>query len=172
MSGQLIFFDANADIVHALRCYDIDAIHTDDPVSDLDFRWIVSPANCYGPMDGGFDRYLANWLNICPDTGWRPFLDGDLPLDLSEPYLEVGDVRVWASAGVIIAATVHKPVSRVEQPANEVHIRSILDNLVTYASATVTTIACPGLGTGFGGISPDQFAALVCDATALSEVDV
>lgn len=164
MMGDIIFFDVKLDIVKALRERGIDAKQTIDPFHDLEFDWIVSPANCYGHMDGGFDLYLAKNLRVSPLTGWREYLDDERPVDMSKPFLKPGQVVEWPEMSVLIATTVRSRTAQTSRPARREYIESCLEQLFEFAEETGQIIACPGLGTGFGGLTPEEFADCVAEA--------
>lgn len=161
--GKLLFVDRSIDLIVELQQRGIDAIHTDDPIAYIEYDWIVSPANCCGYMDGGFDKYLATKLNIDPVAGWRPHIDPSATPDMREPYLEPGEVTKWPEKDILIAPTVLRPVAHTKRPADASHVRECLAKLYDIANEEAVTVACPGLGTGFGGLTNAEFAALAAD---------
>lgn len=167
---RVVFFDQSSELVTELQDRDIPAVQTTDPVEELSYDWIVSPANCHGHMDGGFDLYLAQRLSIDPKTGWRPYIDPADTVDLGEPYLEPGEVVRWPDKDLLIAATVRSPVSVSRRPAEDHHIRECLRKLNRIAESEDARIACPGLGTGYGGVTAREFASFA-EQTIRSEVN-
>jgi hypothetical protein len=170
-NAGLLFVDQDADLVAELQASGVDAVQTADPIQDLEYDWIVSPANCHGYMDGGFDAYLAKRLGIDPVTGWRPSLDPAESVDMDEPFLELGDVRKWPEKNILIATTVRKPVAKTRRPVEVEHIKSCLDQLHQIAVDDDVRVLCPGLGTGFGGLSAGEFADLVVSLNVGSNID-
>jgi O-acetyl-ADP-ribose deacetylase (regulator of RNase III) len=163
----LLFVDRDAELVAELHAREIDAVQTADPIADLAYDWIVSPANCHGFMNGGFDLYLAKKLDIDPNTGWRPYFDESERIDMREPYLDLGTVTKWPEKDILVATTVRKPVAKTRRPVEEAHVKACLQELQQIAADDDARILCPGLGTGFGGLTSSEFAELV--ATTLGD---
>jgi O-acetyl-ADP-ribose deacetylase (regulator of RNase III) len=118
---------------------------------------VVSPANCFGFMDGGIDRAYTQRFGRQVQDRLREVLrrdwNGELPIGLAL-LLQTGDVEVpylvsapTMRAPVSVAATLNaylafRAVLRVIQRHNERHPGSI------------QSVACPGLGTGTGELPP------------------
>jgi O-acetyl-ADP-ribose deacetylase (regulator of RNase III) len=114
---------------------------------------VVSPANCFGFMDGGIDRAY------CARFGWsiqdrvRELIardwDGELPIGLAV-VVETGapDVRY-----LLAAPTVRAPVSVANTLNAYLSFRAVLRairKLNAERPGAVRTVACPGMGTGTG----------------------
>jgi len=151
------YFDRNPEIVEKLQEQGLKATQTDDPVKDIDYDWIVSPANCYGFMDGGFDLYLAQNLDINPKTGWRPYLQKDF--DITKPFLEKGEVRKIPEKNLLVATTVKSPSTVKRRPSSKETVKKCLEKIIQNTSSD-ETVACPGLGTGYGNLRPEEFAEI------------
>lgn len=121
---------------------------------------LVSPANSFGYMDGGLD------LKISQKYGWgiedrvrRRVLDdfaGEVPVG-NALVVETG---VTDFPYLISAPTMRVPMD-VSATANAyLAFRAILLEAQRFRSGSksVTSIACPGLGTGEGRMPPDRCA--------------
>lgn len=117
----------------------------------------VSPANCFGFMDGGIDRVYSTRFGRQLQDRLRDRIqrewDGELPIGLAV-LVETGDTDIpylisapTMRAPVSIAGTLHpylafRAVLRVVQRHNE------------QKPGGIKAVACPGLGTGTGAIPP------------------
>jgi O-acetyl-ADP-ribose deacetylase (regulator of RNase III) len=133
---------------------------------------IVSPANSFGLMRGGIDAvYARTWPSIEQRvrSAVLAFHGGELP---------VGEAVVVATGGVRPAWLFSAPTMRepgTELPRGTVHpylaARAVFRLWRTGwledgrpVRRVIRSIAIPGLGTGFGGVSPESCARQVAAA--------
>jgi O-acetyl-ADP-ribose deacetylase (regulator of RNase III) len=133
---------------------------------------VVSPANSFGLMRGGIDAvYARTWPSIEQRvrSAVLAFHGGELP---------VGEAVVVATGGVRPAWLFSAPTMRepgTELPRGTVHpylaARAVFRLWRTGwledgrpVRRVVRSIAIPGLGTGFGGVSPESCARQVAAA--------
>ena len=114
---------------------------------------LVSPANSFGFMDGGIDRvyslrfgwHLQDQLRERVRRDW----DGELPIGLAI-VLETGatDIRY-----LIAAPTMRAPVNVAQTLNAYLSFRAVLRGVRRVNEQTpgaITSVACPGMGTGTG----------------------
>ncbi|MCI0457898.1 MAG: macro domain-containing protein, partial [Gemmataceae bacterium] len=114
---------------------------------------VVSPANCFGFMDGGIDRlYSARFGPQLPQRlqellhrDW----DGELPVGLAV-LVETGDPEI---PYLISAPTMRAPVSIAATLNAYLAFRAVLRVVERHnrgQQRPIAAVACPGLGTGTG----------------------
>jgi len=118
---------------------------------------VVSPANCFGFMDGGIDLAYSKRFGWQVQDRLREMIgrdwDGELPVGLAlivetdAPDIPFLVAAPTMRAPVNVSQTLNaylafRAVLRAVRRHNEQHSRSIL------------TVACPGLGTGTGEMPP------------------
>jgi O-acetyl-ADP-ribose deacetylase (regulator of RNase III) len=121
---------------------------------------VVSPANCFGFMDGGIDRafserfgwHVQDRLRGMIDREW----DGELPIGLAL-VIETGAADI---PYMVAAPTMRAPVS-VSQTLNAyLSFRAVLRVVRRFnvqRPGSIRAIACPGMGTGTG-----EMPATIC----------
>jgi len=119
----------------------------------------VSPANSFGFMDGGIDllysmnmgwHVSANLRNIIRDN-----YDGELLVGQAL-LLDTGYARF---PKMIVAPTMRVP-GRLNGTPN-VYLAAKAMFLLAMRNPSLETIVCPGLGTGTGGVTPDECARVM-----------
>lgn len=117
---------------------------------------IVSPANSFGFMDGGFDRELYSFfgpsiqIRVQEAIHRRP--EGSLPVGASL-IIHTGHSRI---PFLLVAPTVTLP-EQVE-PSNAYRAMRAVMRAAHAASASFSHVFCPGLTTGVGGVAPIEAA--------------
>lgn len=117
---------------------------------------IVSPANSFGFMDGGFDLELYSFfgpsiqVRVQEAIQRRP--EGHLPIGASL-VIHTGHERI---PFLIIAPTVTLP-EQVE-PSNAYRAMRAVLRAAQAAHTSFSNIFCPGLTTGVGGVDPNEAA--------------
>jgi O-acetyl-ADP-ribose deacetylase (regulator of RNase III) len=133
---------------------------------------VVSPANSFGLMRGGIDAvYSAAWPSIEQRvrSAVRAFYGGELPVG-EAVIVPTGAMR---PAWLFSAPTMREPATAL--PRGTVHpylaARAVFRLWRTGhledgrpVRRVVRTIALPGLGTGFGGVSPESCARQIAAA--------
>jgi O-acetyl-ADP-ribose deacetylase (regulator of RNase III) len=171
---QLILVDPNTELGVAWRRHFADLPDVEIVNAGFErlpaFDCLVSPGNAFGLMDGGVDLAIARFFGpALVDRVQQEILNrfkGEQPVGTSF-VVRARDPDVVSSKGNWLA---HTPTMRVPLPiagtdavyramsalllAVERHNTDVVD-----PGDRITTVACPGLGTGYGRVSPDQAAA-------------
>ena len=116
---------------------------------------VVSPANSYGYMDGGIDRAYVEAFGLDVEKRVQAAIDRQ-----SNGMLPVGSALLVPSGHprvpyLIVAPTMELPGPTT--PAKVFFAMSALLNLIT-RHPELTQVCCPGLGTGVGGVLPEDAA--------------
>ncbi|VTT96458.1 Appr-1-p processing domain protein OS=Treponema primitia (strain ATCC BAA-887 / DSM 12427 / ZAS-2) GN=TREPR_0622 PE=4 SV=1: Macro [Gemmataceae bacterium] len=116
---------------------------------------VISPANCFGFMDGGIDRVYSNRFGWHVQDQLREIIrrdwDGELPVGLAL-VLDTGSDEV---PFLIAAPTLRAPVSVANTLNAYLAFRAALRAVRQQnerAPGSIRSVACPGLGTGTGEI--------------------
>ena len=167
---KLYLVDQNPDVATALARAFVSFRNVTVECADLLERathCVVSPANSSGFMDGGMDgRYLQFFgleiqRRIQAVISQRP--EGTLAVGTAT-LIRTGNVRIpyLAAVPTMVAPEAIDPID-VERA-----MRALLRMRKLYPKE-MAVVYCPGLGTGVGGISPDEaadrMAAAYKDAT-------
>jgi O-acetyl-ADP-ribose deacetylase (regulator of RNase III) len=114
---------------------------------------VVSPANCFGFMNGGIDRAYTQRFGQQLETRLRELIrrdwDGELPVGLALP-IETGAPDI---PYLICAPTLRAPVNVANTLNAYLAFRAVLRvvrRLNEKHPGAVRAVACPGLGTGTG----------------------
>jgi O-acetyl-ADP-ribose deacetylase (regulator of RNase III) len=114
---------------------------------------VVSPANCFGFMDGGIDKVYSKRFGWHVQDRLREMIardwDGELPIGLAL-VVETGaaDIRF-----VVSAPTMRAPVSVAQTLNVYLAFRAVLRavrRLNEQRPGSIRSVACPGMGTGAG----------------------
>jgi O-acetyl-ADP-ribose deacetylase (regulator of RNase III) len=128
---------------------------------------IVSPANCFGFMDGGIDRAYSERFGWQLQDRLREIIrrdwDGELPIGLAL-LLETGDKDI---PYLISAPTMRAPVNVAKTLNAYLAFRAVLrvvDRHNQRQGRPIQSVACPGLGTGTGEMPADVCARQMREA--------
>ncbi len=145
----------------AFACFnEVEVIHGD--ILCRAEECIVSPANSFGFMDGGFDRELYSFFGPSIQTRVHETIhrrpEGCLPVGASL-IVPTGHQRI---PYLLIAPTVTLP----EQvgPLNAYRAMRAVLRAAEAASDVFSHIFCPGLTTGVGGVAPEEAAEQMAKA--------
>jgi O-acetyl-ADP-ribose deacetylase (regulator of RNase III) len=127
---------------------------------------VVSPANCFGFMDGGIDRVYSERFGWHVQDRLRDIIrrdwDGELPVGLAV-MVETGAADI---PYLIAAPTMRAPVSIAQTLNAYLAFRAVLRAVRRHnqqRAGSIRAVACPGLGTGTGemptGICAKQMRA-------------
>ena len=127
---------------------------------------VVSPANCFGFMDGGIDRVYSERFGWHIQDQLRHMIrrdwDGELPIGLAL-VLPTGAADI---PFLVVAPTMRAPVSIAQTLNAYLAFRAVLRAVRRHNQqqpAPIRAVACPGLGTGTGempvGICAKQMRA-------------
>jgi O-acetyl-ADP-ribose deacetylase (regulator of RNase III) len=121
---------------------------------------LVSPANCFGFMDGGIDRIYSERLGWGLQQRLREIIgrdwDGELPIGLAL-LIETSDKEI---PYLISAPTMRAPVNVSATLNAYLAFRAVLRVVERHNQqypGSIKSVACPGLGTGTG-----EMSAYVC----------
>jgi O-acetyl-ADP-ribose deacetylase (regulator of RNase III) len=157
--------DRNPDVAHALASIfqDIEGVEVlEGDLLDLDCDSVVSPANSFGYMDGGIDTHIDRFYD---GEAQRTVLA--LIADRFYGELPVGSAAVLRMATRRFSYLVVSPTMRV--PGDDLGgtinaylaMRAALAAILDHdrdGAGRIGSVAVPGLGTGVGGMAPDESA--------------
>ena len=157
--------DLNSDVADRLH-YHFDRVAGVEVVQgnllDLDCRAIVSPANSFGDMGGGIDKAIDDFHG---GEAQRRVMAAIREQFLGE--LPVGAALIVELPGrrfpfVVAAPTMRIPGSVQGSLNAYLSMRAALVAVLRHNAAggkPIRSLAVPGLGTGVGGLDPDEAAA-------------
>jgi O-acetyl-ADP-ribose deacetylase (regulator of RNase III) len=127
---------------------------------------VLTAGNSYGQMDGGVDRALAGYWPNVQRSVWAAVADE------YHGYQPVGAASVVPTGGEPCRWLVYAPTMRVPMPlSGEMDIAvhdafwaSLLAVGRHPAANTITRLAAPGFGTGYGRVQPGRAAQLMAAA--------
>ena len=125
---------------------------------------MVSPSNSFGYMDGGVEKHIDDYYDGEAQRAVLALIAerfyGELPVGSAAilrmatrrfPYLVVSPtMRV---PGDNLGGTINAYLAHRGQ-----HSAAILDHNLGWAPGRIGSVAVPGLGTGVGGMAPDESA--------------
>lgn len=173
MSTKLVLFDTNNALVDAWRRHFSDLIGTNEVlvfhgaldaalnIENVDA--LVSPANSFGYMRGGIDgaytKVFGQTLEMAVKSRILESWDGELPVGkaiaVRIPYPPSVDER--GVRWMVAAPTMRMPMSNVAGTPN-VYLAAKAAFNVARRTPWLGRLACPGMGTGVGGVDPDTCA--------------
>ncbi|MEV5967317.1 macro domain-containing protein [Kribbella sp. NPDC051952] len=171
---QLLLVDLDADLVSAWR--DAFAAQIDEGAVEVHqgslldvlpaVDAVLTAGNSYGQMDGGVDRALAGYWPDVQRSVWAAVADEH------HGYLPVGAASVVPTGGEPCRWLVYAPTMRVPMPlSGEMDIavhNAFWAGLLAIdrhpAANTITRVAAPGFGTGYGRVPPARAAQLMSAA--------
>lgn len=116
---------------------------------------LVSPANSFGIMDGGIDALIRNEI---PGVEERVRLSIDVRFDGQQP---VG-TSILVPGNEKFKFLAHTPTMRTPRPIPAAVVydvfRALILEVINNPQYNIKTIACPGLGTATGRVSPEEAA--------------
>ncbi len=114
---------------------------------------VVSPANCFGFMDGGIDRVYSERFGWHIQDRLREIIrrdwDGELPIGLAL----VVETGATVTPFLVAAPTMRAPVSVAQTLNAYLAFRAVLRVIRRHNQerpGSIGTVACPGIGTGTG----------------------
>lgn len=137
------------------------------------YEALISPGNSYGQMDGGVDGVISRHFAPVQRAVW------DAIADRHRGFLPVGAADVVATGDDECPWLVYSPTMRIPMCLDGGRDTAIHDamwaalvavsrhNDRAAADDRIATVACPGLGTGVGGVSPIRSARLMAAAYEL-----
>lgn len=153
---NISFIDTNPAVVFALRGAFLgvpDVACDIGDITDQDVDTFVSPTNSFGYMDGGVDRaYIDRWGWDVMRTVQRKIVDefdGELNVG------QATSVGLPEAQRLVVAPTMRLPESIVGTLNVYVAFRAALQEASQRGGSY---LAVPGMGTGVGGMSPQDAA--------------
>lgn len=172
---NVVLVDRNADLVAAWRAT-FEGAH-DDGAWTLDIRQedffasgasaLVSPANCFGYMDGGLDGSILVRMPGIDDRVQAAIVEqahGELPV--GQALVVETDVKKWPL--LLVAPTMRIP-EPVPQTYNAYYaFRAVLLAVARWNAAApaipITSVRTPGFASGIGQMAPQQVATQMREA--------
>lgn len=122
---------------------------------------IVSPANSFGYMDGGLDAKYSAFFGWQLEARLRAYLEehhyGELPVGQAVIVeTELADIPY-----LISAPTMRVPMKVANTPNAFLAFKAVLQTVQLFnrtEQRKITSILCPGLGTGEGKMPPERCA--------------
>lgn len=157
--------DRNPDVALALASHfqDIEGVEVlEGNLLDLDCDAVVSPANSFGYMDGGIDQHIDRFYDGEAQRAVLALIaerfHGELPVG-SAAVLRMATCRF---PYLIVSPTMRVPGDDLGGTINaylamRAALAAILDHHRDQADR-IASVAVPGLGTGVGGMAPDESA--------------
>ena len=132
---------------------------------------IVSPANCFGIMDGGLDLAIRNELGFQVETDIQKVIlnkyHGEMPIGCAE-IINTNHGR-WSY--MISAPTMRIPENVAFTLNAYIAFRAILIAINSFneknSELPIKSLVCSGLGTGIGSMEPTKCAAQMRSAYKL-----
>jgi len=158
---NIIIFDINSDFIkeaERLSKYGITIIKSDveNLINTKKIDAIVSPANSFGFMNGGIDKIYMNLFKDIQKIVQNKINDFAFGSNFGKAYLPIGSAITLQTGNskcpnLICAPTMYLPGNI--QNTNNVFLCFIA--LIYLAKMNMSSIiACPGLGTGVGMLTP------------------
>lgn len=156
--------DRNPDVARAFleHFHDVDGVEIlEGNLLDLECDALLSPANSFGYMDGGFDKHIDDFYQgaaqraVLSAIAERHF--GELPVGVAI-LLEMPSRRF---PSLVVAPTMRIPGAISETLNAYLALRAAFIAIEERNSAggrRIGSLAVPGLGTGVGGMDPREAA--------------
>ena len=159
---QLTLFDKNPALCEALETQFAGCENVSVQCSDLrdlpPHNCLVTAGNSYGIMDGGIDFAVRDMFGVTIQDviqwGIVEHYGGRMPVGVALS-VETGDPRF---PKLIYLPTMERPARLTT--GDVYHLFYTL----MYSIHTEDTVACPGLGTGAGGVRPDDAVRMTREA--------
>ncbi|WP_432890610.1 macro domain-containing protein [Kribbella sp. CA-245084] len=125
---------------------------------------VLTAGNSYGQMDGGVDRALAGYWPNVQRSVWAAIADEH------HGYQPVGSASVVPTGDEACRWLIYAPTMRVPMPLTGEMDIAVHDAFwaallaVDRAADSITRIAAPGFGTGYGRVPPRRAAQLMAAA--------
>jgi O-acetyl-ADP-ribose deacetylase (regulator of RNase III) len=151
---NIIVSDRNEDIIDEAERNGL-TVHR-GLIFDVKADAIVSPANSFGFMDGGFDHALTEHFGVHIQEMIQNYRDHRL----AQRELLVGQALVLSTSDPDIPFLVSAPTMRAPNIINKtVNVYLAVKAVLITCSEleSIKTIVFPGMGTGCGKVSPEQF---------------
>lgn len=171
---EIIFFDINDELIatykeilknvkHIKLSFIVSSIN--DLLNNGKYDAIISPANSFGDMTGGIDRVYKKLDPEIEQKTMNKINDAQIPDNYDRPHLPVGNNLLInfnhpSCKYMICMPTMYIPRNIVD--TNNVSL-AFYGLLKTYDQYKIK-IACPGLGTGIGGLSHINSAKQILQA--------
>ena len=114
---------------------------------------VVSPANSYGFMDGGFDRDLFSFFGPQEESP----VEG-ATAQRREGYLPVGASLLVRTGHRRIPFLLVAPTMVLPEQVEPLHAYRAMLAVLRVAPASFPHVFCPGLATGVGSVAPAEAA--------------
>ena len=161
---KLILVDTNPDLCNEWKKAFVNIkeveIVNDSFQNIANYDCIVSPANSFGLMDGGFDKAIINFFGKKLEDDVQKFIlqkyDGEQP---------VGTCFIIETFNEMHPYIAHTPTMRIPSVISETEnvyyaMKAMLSEIKKFnePKQIIKTVLCPGLGTATGRVAPDVAA--------------
>ena len=167
MQIKLVAFDIS--LFHCWKknfegCNDVEVIDGDIFSQKADA--LVSPANSFGFMDGGLDLKISQKLGWGVEDRVRERIINDFSGEVPVGNALIVETGMDSFPYLISAPTMRVPMDVSKTVNAYLAFRAILLEIEKFNKAgnRISSIACPGLGTGEGRMKPDQCALQMREA--------
>lgn len=129
---------------------------------------IVSPANSYGNMDGGFDKDILDFFGYRIQANLESYID-----NFHAKKLEIGESQIVPTRNgrfpyIIFSPTIEKPGDLATENSVYLSAKAIFNEILHFNNLTqnnnfvpISKVLMPGLGTGYGNLDPISSANMV-----------
>ncbi|MBK8803320.1 MAG: macro domain-containing protein [Fibrobacteres bacterium] len=162
---HLHFADTNPDVCHFLQVafspFPEVSIQTGN-ILDVAHGCVVSPANSSGYMDGGVD------------AAYRAFFGASFEAKVRETIQAQPNGELKIGSAIVVATTHHKipfvivaPTMTMPEFTDASVVRRVMGAVLRAwdrHQSQISDVFCPGLGTGVGGVSPQEAAISMAQA--------
>ena len=159
---MLILFDINEEFINEAKRLEKYGIHVlkaniKTLINEISINSVISPANCFGFMDGGIDNVYRELFPNIQKKVQDKISEIQINTKLGRKYLPIGSAITVKTGNekcktLICAPTMFFP-SNIENTNNIFY--TFLAILYLHRKNKNRMIACPGLGTGVGMVSPE-----------------
>lgn len=122
---------------------------------------IVSPANSFGYMDGGLDAKYSAFFGWQLETRLRAYLESHHYGELPVGQAVIVETEHQDIPYLISAPTMRVPMKVANTPNAFLAFKAVLQTVQLFNRTQprkITSILCPGLGTGEGKMPPERCA--------------
>jgi O-acetyl-ADP-ribose deacetylase (regulator of RNase III) len=170
---KIIFFDMNKELVAVyqkiITAVKLDMVFITSDVNALlkkyKFDAIISPANSFGKMTGGIDKIYKDIFQDIEKKVKNNINTGKLAMSNIGPYLPVGQNIVIETGLSNCNYMIIMPTMFLPKDINGTqNVYLAFYGLLQKYYGKNLLIACPGLGTGIGALSPTESATQILQA--------
>jgi O-acetyl-ADP-ribose deacetylase (regulator of RNase III) len=157
--------DRNPEVARALgrHFHDVGGVEVlEGDLLDLDCDAIVSPANSFGYMDGGIDRHIDRFYGGEAQKAVLALIAGRYYGELPVGSAAIVEMATRRFPYLVVSPTMRVPGDHLDGTINaylamRAALIAVLDRNRD-GPGRIESVAVPGLGTGVGGMAPEESA--------------